>query len=96
VILTDATAAGFRTAWNLGDRVKIIGGILRRRSQRPDQPVRRRAGAAGRPPWHYALIGESLFHVWRGKGARLGDLLEFSRVRSSLPAEAQQDLDLAD
>jgi type III restriction enzyme len=50
----------------------------------------------GDRPWHYALVGESLFHDWREKGARLGDLLEFSRVRSSLPADAQRDLDLAD
>ena len=31
--------------------------------------------------WHYALVGESMFHDWRTKGGRLDDLLAFCRVR---------------
>ena len=33
--------------------------------------------------WHYALIGESLFWDWRDKGARLEELLAFSRIREA-------------
>lgn len=43
-------------------------------------------------PWHYVLLGESLFRDWRGKGARLGDLLEFSRVRPVANASLQAGL----
>lgn len=43
-------------------------------------------------PWHYALVGESLFWDWKQKGARLGELLAFSRVRPALSAAAQGDL----
>ncbi|GGJ97836.1 DEAD/DEAH box helicase family protein [Luteimonas terricola] len=32
--------------------------------------------------WHYALVGESLFEDWRGKHARMADLLAFCRIRS--------------
>jgi len=45
-------------------------------------------------PWHYALVGESIFHDWRQKGARLGELLAFSRVRETLKRGAQAGLDL--
>jgi type III restriction enzyme len=45
-------------------------------------------------PWHYALVGESVFHDWQRKGARLGELLRFSRVREGLGRRAQGDLDL--
>jgi len=44
--------------------------------------------------WHYALVGESIFHDWHRKGARLGELLAFSRVRETLRREAQGGLDL--
>jgi type III restriction enzyme len=45
-------------------------------------------------PWHYALVGETIFHDWHRKGARLGELLAFSRVRETLRREAQGGLDL--
>jgi len=45
-------------------------------------------------PWHYALIGESIFHDWRQKGARLGELLAFSKVRETLRRQAQGGLNL--
>jgi type III restriction enzyme len=45
-------------------------------------------------PWHYALVGESIFHDWWRKGARLGELLAFSRVREALRREAQGGLNL--
>lgn len=38
--------------------------------------------------WHYALVGESLFEDWRGKGARIVDLLAFCRIR---PAASHVD-----
>ncbi|MFI4969328.1 MAG: DEAD/DEAH box helicase family protein [Lysobacterales bacterium] len=46
--------------------------------------------------WHYALVGESLFHDWRAKGARLGELLLFSRARVAPIANAQSSLALGD
>jgi type III restriction enzyme len=45
-------------------------------------------------PWHYALVGESIFHDWHRKGARLGELLAFSRVRETLRRQAQGGLNL--
>ena len=45
-------------------------------------------------PWHYALVGESIFRDWHAKGARLGDLLAFSRVRETLGRQAQRGFDL--
>lgn len=33
------------------------------------------------PPWHYVLLGESALYEWQSKGARLAELLQFSRVR---------------
>ena len=46
--------------------------------------------------WHYALVGESVFYDWKKNGARLGELLAFSRVRPALRADAQGDLALPD
>ncbi len=46
-------------------------------------------------PWHYVLLGESLFYDWRSKGARLADLLAFARVRPLASAAAQGTLTLA-
>ena len=43
-------------------------------------------------PWHYALIGESDFHEWRKNGARLGELLAYSKVRSAPTAQSQGNL----
>jgi type III restriction enzyme len=48
----------------------------------------------GERQWHYALVGESLFHDWRSKGARLGELLAFSRARAVATHESQGDLEL--
>jgi type III restriction enzyme len=45
-------------------------------------------------PWHYVLLGETLFWDWRQKGARLEDLLEFSRVRDAVGATSQGSLAL--
>lgn len=44
--------------------------------------------------WYYALVGESLFHDWREKGARLGELLAFSRARAVPTAQSQGGLAL--
>ena len=46
--------------------------------------------------WYYALIGESLFHDWRQQGARLGELLAFSRTRAAPTAQSQGGLTLGD
>ncbi|WP_437879615.1 DEAD/DEAH box helicase family protein [Pseudomonas sp. LRF_L74] len=45
-------------------------------------------------PWRYALVGEALFYDWRGNGARLADLLAFSRIRPTASASAQGTLEL--
>jgi type III restriction enzyme len=47
-------------------------------------------------PWHYALIGESIFHDWRQNGARLGELLAYSKVRAATTAQSQSGLVLDD
>lgn len=47
-------------------------------------------------PWHYALIGESIFHDWRQNGARLGELLAYSKVRTATTLQSQGDLALGD
>jgi type III restriction enzyme len=48
----------------------------------------------GERPWHYALVGESIFHDWRQKGARLVELLQFSRARPQVTVTAQAGLQL--
>lgn len=48
--------------------------------------------------WEYAVAlcttGETMFHDWRSKGARLGDLLSFARVRPLGDASTQGRLAL--
>jgi type III restriction enzyme len=44
--------------------------------------------------WHYSLVNESIFQDWRRKGARLGELLAFSRIRPVAGAESQGTLTL--
>lgn len=44
--------------------------------------------------WCYALVGESVFVDWRDKGARLSDLLSFSRVRLAPESAVQAKLAL--
>lgn len=39
------------------------------------------ANERGDREWHYALVGETLFHDWRAKNAQLADLLGFCRIR---------------
>ena len=51
------------------------------------------ADQRGEREWNYALVGESLFFDWRDRGARLGELLAFSRTRA-VGARTQGDLDL--
>lgn len=51
-------------------------------------------GQRGGREWHYALVGESLFFDWRDKGARLAELLAFSRVRDAIGTLGQPALDL--
>ena len=43
-------------------------------------------------PWHYVLLGETLFRDWQAKSARLGELLEFARVRPIAHAGLQAGL----
>ena len=43
---------------------------------------------------HYALVNESIFEDWRNKGARLGELLAFSRIRPVTDASAQGSFSL--
>ncbi|MFZ1319606.1 MAG: TnsA endonuclease N-terminal domain-containing protein, partial [Candidatus Nitrotoga sp.] len=46
-------------------------------------------------PWHYVLLGEAIFHEWRSKGARLGELLNYARVRPLADASTQGRLSLS-
>ena len=52
------------------------------------------SGARGEFPWHYALVGETIFHDWRSKGARLGELLNFARIRPMADIASQGRLKL--
>ena len=47
----------------------------------------------GECTWHYALLGESLFHDWHQQGARLAELLAFCRARP-VASQVQQALDI--
>ena len=49
----------------------------------------------GSMPWHYVLLGEAVFHDWRSKGARLGELLNYARVRPLADASTQGRLSLS-
>lgn len=53
-------------------------------------PPERRGGRR----WRYALVGESLFHDWRDKDARLADLLDYARIRPVAGRETQAALPL--
>ncbi|NOU25877.1 MAG: DEAD/DEAH box helicase family protein [Methylotenera sp.] len=44
--------------------------------------------------WHYVLLGESMFADWRGKNARLPELLDFARVRAQHSNIVQAKLSL--
>ena len=43
-------------------------------------------------PWHYVLLGEDVFHDWQSKGAPLGDLLAFAKLRPPATTAAQAHL----
>ncbi|RXZ43837.1 DEAD/DEAH box helicase family protein [Crenobacter cavernae] len=44
-------------------------------------------------PWCYVLLGEAVFKDWRQKGARMAEMLQFSRVRLQAGPAAQGALD---
>jgi type III restriction enzyme len=44
--------------------------------------------------WHYALLGESIYYDWRQQGARMAELLQFSRARPVPSASMQTGLQL--
>lgn len=43
--------------------------------------------------WHYVLLGQDMFNDWRGKSARLSELLDFARVRDVGNKQAQGALE---
>jgi len=43
-------------------------------------------------PWHYVLLGESLFYEWQEKSAKLAELLGFARVRPAATVVRQEQL----
>ena len=49
----------------------------------------------GGPPWHYVLLGETVFEEWRSKGATLNDVLMFAKLRPALDSRAQIKLALS-
>ena len=46
----------------------------------------------GERTWHYALVGEDVFHDWQTRGAHLAELLAYARVREDPSALAQGEL----
>ncbi len=43
-------------------------------------------------PWHYVLLAEDVVYEWQGKGARLGELLDYARLRPLAQASLQGQL----
>ena len=43
-------------------------------------------------PWHYVLLAENVVYEWQGKGARLGELLDYARLRPLAEASLQGQL----
>jgi type III restriction enzyme len=88
-----------------GDAVFLVETKAQQQVSHPNVQRKRKAAVAwcerintlpealrGDRVWHYALVGEAQFHDWRQKGARLGELLDFARVRATGSAGAQSDL----
>ena len=46
----------------------------------------------GGPPWHYVLLAENVVYEWQSKGARLGELLDYARLRPLADASLQARL----
>jgi type III restriction enzyme len=44
-------------------------------------------------PWHYVLLGESVFWEWRDKGERLAALCDFARIRNTTLSASQNRLE---
>jgi type III restriction enzyme len=40
-------------------------------------------------PWHYVLLGESVFREWTEKGGGMAEMLGFARVRAVTTVKAQ-------
>ena len=53
-----------------------------------DLPADQRDGL----PWHYVLLAENVVYEWQGKGARLGELLDYARLRPLAEASLQGQL----
>jgi type III restriction enzyme len=50
------------------------------------------ADLRGGLPWHYVLLAENVVYEWQGKGARLGELLDYARLRPLAEASLQAQL----
>ena len=50
------------------------------------------ADLRGGLPWHYVLLAEDVVYEWQGKGARLGELLDYARLRPLAEASLQEQL----
>jgi type III restriction enzyme len=82
IYLVETKAQGQVTTPNVQRKLKAATAWCERINALPP-------GERGDLPWHYVLLGESLFHDWRSKGARLADLLAFARVRPLASAATQ-------
>ncbi|MCX7256426.1 MAG: DEAD/DEAH box helicase family protein [Polaromonas sp.] len=43
-------------------------------------------------PWHYVLLAENMVYEWQSKGARLGELLDYARLRPLASSSQQAQL----
>ena len=50
------------------------------------------ADLRGGLPWHYVLLAEDVVYEWQGKRARLGELLDYARLRPLAEASLQGQL----
>lgn len=82
ILLVETKAQGQVTTPNVQRKLKAATSWCERINALPP-------GEHGDLPWHYVLLGESQFHDWRNKGARLADLLAFARVRPLALAATQ-------
>lgn len=70
---------------NVRRKLKAAAAWCRRINELP-------ADARDERQWHYALIGEDVFHDWQARGAHLAELLAYARVREEPSSLAQGEL----
>ena len=87
VYLVETKAQGQLSSPNVQRKLKAAAAWCERIN---GLPVEQRSNL----PWHYVLLGESVFWEWRDKGERLAALCDFSRIRNTALSTSQDRLKL--